>query len=293
MGAADALIVRPDARKTLTRLQQEWSSCIRCDLGVRRIDVGGSFVFGRGMPGGIMFIGEGPGMEEERLGAPFVADSGTMFHRILQMLGLDEWYETNLVSCRSCAQQIDGTGAPMVRKHWKTGTPEMIYKDEPPTPPQYMACMPRLHEEIYLVDPTVIVGLGGKACEALMGHPITITRDRGEPAHIEISGASFSPVLTEKKKEWLHRTGKELHTINEQNMVRYYFMPTLHPAYVIRKLKDMAPDSPFRQLVIDIKKAIRAHETYREMVFGTVPTHRPSIDDEEMHRQLSAEDTEE
>lgn len=293
MAAAELPIVRPDARKTLPQLQREWSSCVRCDLGRRRIEVGGSFVFGRGMGGSIMFVGEGPGVEEERQGQPFVGNSGNLLHRLLNMLGLDEYYESNLVSCRSCVQQIDGSGAPMVRKNWKTGQPELLFKDEPPTPPQYLACMPRLHEEIYLVDPTVIVGLGGKACEALMGHPVTITRDRGEPAHIEISGASFSPVLTEKKKEWLHRIGGVTQTVNEQNMVRYYFMPTLHPAYVIRKLKDMAPDSPFRQLVIDIKKAIRAHEMYREMVFGIVPTNHLDVDDGEMHRQLSAEDTEE
>lgn len=287
---ADA-IVRPDARKTLTQVAREWSACIKCSLGTQRIEREGAFVFGRGLGGGVMFIGEGPGVEEEKMGEPFVGKSGQLLHRVLATLKLDEYYLTNLVSCRSCVPQTDADGTLVFRKNYRTGQPEQAYRDEPPTPPQYNACMPRLQEEIYLVDPIVIVGLGNKACEALMGHPITITRDRGEPTQIEISGASFSPILTEKKQEWLHRMKDgTMKTLSEPNTVRYYFMPTFHPAYVIRKLADQGPDSPFRQFVTDIKKAIKTHEVYREMVFGIVPTSDPTINDEEMHQQLQAEE---
>jgi DNA polymerase len=285
---ADIAAVRPDARKTLGELQQEWSSCVRCNLGRRRIEAEGKFIFGRGTPGGVMLIGEGPGSVEEKEGVPFAGRSGRILHSVLALLGLDEYYETNLVACRSCSQQFNGQGQPLMRTNWSTRQPELVYKDEPPTPPQYNACLPRLYEEIYLVDPTVIIGLGGKVSEALMGHSITITRDRGEPVQISIPGAGYRPVLTEKRKEWLHRTPEGFRTISEQNEVRYYFMPTLHPSYVERKLKDMGHDSPFRQLVIDIKKAIRAHEVYREMVFGLLPTSNQDSDDETMHRHIQA-----
>lgn len=288
MASTDPLVVRPDARKTLAELRQEWSSCIKCDLGKRRLEVEGKFVFGRGTTGGVMLIGEGPGSEEEKQGLPFVSRSGSILHNVLALLGLDEYYETNLVTCRSCVQQFDGQGQPMLRKNWVTRQPELVYKDELPTPPQYNACLPRLYEEIYLVDPSVIIGLGGKACEALMGQPVTITRDHGKPVQISIPGASYRPVLTEKKKEWLHRTPEGMRTLTEQNEVRYYFMPTLPPAYVERKLEDFAPDSPFRQFVADIKKAIRAHEVYHEMVFGLLPSSNQESDDEAMHRQIQA-----
>ena len=88
------------------------------------------------------------------------------------------------------------------------GVPVLRYKDEPPTPIHKNACRPRLLEEIYLVDPIVIVGLGGPACEALLGHSITITRDRGETSQIAIPGASYRPVLTEKRQQWLRKNSE-------------------------------------------------------------------------------------
>lgn len=293
------VLVRPDGRKSLTQLREEWANCIRCSLGEQRIDRSGSFVFGRGARNGIMFIGEGPGVDEEKQGLPFVGKSGDLLHGVLARLGFDNYYETNLVTCRSCTPRLDEDGNPIFRTNFatKARVVEQVFQDEPPTPPQYLSCMPRLQEEIYLVDPVVIVGLGGKACEALLGRSITITRDRGEPAQIGIAGASYSPVLTEKKQEWLHRVKGEdgktrLTTVNEQNMVPYYLMPTLHPAYVLRKLADQGPDSPFRQFVADIKRAVRTYEQYCELVFGDIPSSTPAPDDETLHAQIRAENDE-
>lgn len=282
--------VRPDARKTLPQLKQEWAGCIKCDLGQRRIDVGGSFVFGQGTPGGIMLIGEGPGVDEEHEGTPFVGRSGSLLRKMLTLLGLEEYYLSNLVCCRSCEPQLDGEGQPIIRKDRRTKEVTVAYKDTTPTPPQCAACAPRLYEEIYLVDPVVIVGLGNKACETLLGRPITITRDRGEAGHISIPGASYVPVLTEKKQEWRRKIQGEWKTPIEQNEVRYHFIPTLHPAYVVRKLADQGSDSPFRQLLIDLRKAIRTYEMYLEVVFGIVPTKHSTAEDEELHQQLQAEE---
>jgi DNA polymerase len=286
--------VRPDARKTLPELREEWRSCVKCTLGERRLNVGGQFVFGQGVTNSIMLIGEGPGVEEEQEGTPFVGKSGTLLRRILERIGMDEVYITNLVACRSCVPQVDGSGQPVFRKNYQTKQMEPAYKDEPPTPPEYLACAPRLYEEIYLVDPIVIVGLGGKACEALLGKPITITRDRGDTHQISIPGASFTPNLTDKKQEWARKTKQGLVTPTNQNLVRYHFIPTLHPAYVIRKLEDQSPDSPFRQLVSDLRKALKTYETYRELVYGIVPTQRADDGsdsaDQALHSQLRSED---
>jgi uracil-DNA glycosylase len=286
--------VRPDARKTLVELREEWRSCTRCELGQRRITVGGEFVFGQGVTGSIMLIGEGPGVEEEQQGVPFVGNKsgGTLLRRILEKLGMNEVYITNLVSCRSCTPQVDGSGQPVFRKNYRTKQLELAYKDEPPTPPQYLACAPRLYEEVYLVDPVVIVGLGGKACEALLGRPITITRDRGKTHQIYVPGASYAPNLTEKKQEWARKNKLGLTTPTEQNLVRYHFIPTLHPAYVIRTLEDQSPNSTFRQLVADLRRAQKTYETYCEMVYGIVPTRRDEdtdTSDHDLHQQMFEE----
>jgi uracil-DNA glycosylase len=287
--------VRPDARKPLARLKQEWSSCARCELGTQRIDVEGAFVFGQGTPGGVMLIGEGPGADEEREGLPFVGRSGLLLRKMLALLGLEEYYLTNIVACRSCSPQLDSDGQPVFRKNWRTKQMALVYKDEPPTPPQCNACLPRLYEEIYIVDPVVIVGLGGKACEVLRGRPITITRDRGEAGQITIPGARYLPVLTEKKQEWRRKVRNadgvnELQTPVEQSEVAYHFIPTLPPAYVSRKLADRGPDSPFRQLLLDLRKAMRTYEMYLETVFGIVPTQRSHAGDDDLQQQLQSEE---
>jgi uracil-DNA glycosylase len=235
-----------------------------------------------------MLIGEGPGVEEEKRGVPFIGKSGDLLRRSMLLVGMDEFYLTNLVTCRSCSQMVNPDKSPMFRKNYATGQPELAFKDEPPTPLQYNSCLPRLYEEIYLVDPIVIVGLGGTACEALLGKHLTITRDRGDTAQIEIPGASFTPDMTEKGN-WLRRSKGTFMAPVVQNMVRYHFIPTLHPAYVARKLDDKGHDSPLMQFLMDLNKAVKTYEAYREMVFGILPT-SPPIDYELIQRQLTEEE---
>lgn len=290
MTSPESPVVRPDARKTLAELAQEWASCDACDLGKRRFEMQGSFVFGGGARNAVMLIGEGPGVEEEAEGMPFVGRSGQLLRKVLENLNFDQVYMTNTVCCRSCAPVMDmETGLPMMRKDRRTGISLPMYKDEPPTPPQCNACLPRLYEQIYLVDPVVIVGLGGKACETLLGKSVTITRDRGETTAMEISipGASFRPRVTEGGKWRRKIAGVEQDPV-EQNEVRYHFIPTLHPAYVIRLLADQGPNNPFQQFVTDIKKAIQTYEAYLQMAFGHVPQRQIALRDEDLQRQLYA-----
>lgn len=263
----------PDVRKSLPQLQAEWAACTRCDLGVRRLEVGGKFVFGEGTPRGVLFVGEGPGVEEEVNGRPFVGASGKLLRDVLAKIGLQEHYITNLVACRSCSLALDGNGDPIVRTRGfgKNARREPLYRDEPPTTPQWRACLARLHEEIYLVDPVLIVGLGNTASTALRATHTTITKDRGESFQIPIPGAAYVPALTEKKQEWARRRGGVTELPVRQNEVRYLFLPTFHPAYVLRKIADRGPDSPFRQFVADLRKAATIYERYMEYAFGVLP----------------------
>lgn len=243
----------------------------------------GQFVFGIGVPNAVMLIGEGPGGEEEKTGQPFVGKSGYILRGILSKLGLHEYYISNLVTCRSCEPVLDGDGVHMQRKvgYGRNARTEFVYKDQPPTVPQWKQCLPRLHEEIFLVDPVVIVGLGGTISKALLGDNITITRERGEDARIRIPGAAFVPSLTDKKRDWLRKKGEVLETPVEPNEVEYLFIPTLHPAYVARKAGDRGNDSPFRQLAADLRKAVNVYESYMLTVHGRAPT-AAQVSDEEI-----------
>lgn len=266
-------IVRPDANKRLEVLRSEWKDCVRCELGVRRQTYDGAFVFGEGVRRGIMFIGEGPGEKEELSGRPFVGPSGGLLRGLIQKLGLADFYISNLVACRSCAQAQTADGEPVFIPGKRGGPPKPRWADQPPIPEAWRACLPRLYEEIYLVDPRVIVTLGATAAEVLLGKKIAITQKRGEPERLSIPGASFSAAMTEKKHTWLRKVDGQWVTPTEQNMVHYYCIPTLHPAYVLRKLGDLHPDdSPYQKLVEDVRLAIKVYEEFMLRAFGREPS---------------------
>ena len=283
--------VRPDAKRSLAQLRDQWEGCRACALGEMREAVGGAFVFGRGNARSIMFVGEGPGAEEEKTGQPFVGRSGQLFMKVLERVGIDNYYMTNLVSCRSCSPQVDAQGLPITRTNWKTKAVEQVFKDEPPLPAQCAACLPRLYEEIYLVDPFLIVGLGNKACEVLMKRSVTITMERGEATQIAIPGHGFHPVFTDKKHEWIRKLRKEIIQPVEQNEVLYHFMPTLHPAHVARNLQDARPGGAFQSFARDLRQALRTYEAYLELAFGRVPRARDSADaDEQLQYEVQQEE---
>ena len=156
----------------------------------------------------------------------------------------------------------------MLRTNRQTKQPEQVFKDEAPTPGQTAICRLRLLEEIYLVDPVVIVSLGAKACETLLGRPVAIKRDRGETLQITIPGASYEPHVSDKG-HLLRRVEGSLVATWLQAHVRYLLIPTLHPAYVLRTLQDRTANSDFRHFVNDLKQAIRTYKAYQHTVFGT------------------------
>lgn len=270
-----------DARRTLDDLNNEWSSCTACTLGTRRASVDGSFVAGEGLPRGVMFIGEGPGEKEEMLGRPFVGPSGILLRKVIKKLGLEHYYITNIVTCRSCSPVVDALGMPRIRKQKFSSGPGLpIMKDEPPLPVYMATCSPRLYEEIYLVDPIIIVTLGVTASEFILKRPVAITKDRGQTEHAYIPGATHRAVLTNKKGAWARKIKGSLEMPVTQNEVMYEVMPTLHPAFVIRKLNDKGWDSPIRLFGNDIRRAVKIYERYMLEAFGTLPSGGSDIPDE-------------
>jgi len=253
----------PDARKGLEQLEEEWQDCEKCELGQRRKAVGGKFVFGEGSRRGIMFIGEGPGVNEEAEGRPFVGRSGQLLRRAIEKLGLTNYYITNCVSCRSCSPAYDSMGKPVLKRD---GDP--LIKDETPTPPQIQTCLPRLYEQIYLVDPILIVALGGEAAATLRGKPVKITVEHGNTETIYVPGAWKIPVLTEKKQAWYRKVRGELVAPTEQHQVAYLMLPTMHPAYVLRFVGDKRMGNPLEAFVGDMRKAANIYLRYLKEVYG-------------------------
>ncbi len=151
-GAAAAVSEAPAG--TLTALAATSQECTLCRLRDGRKNV----VFGEGDPGAkLMFIGEGPGAEEDRTGRPFVGQAGQILDGMIFAIGLErrEVYITNIVKCRP-----PGNRDP---------------KDD-----EVAACAAYLDRQIELIQPEVLVALGKPASHRLTGttKPISALRGR-------------------------------------------------------------------------------------------------------------------
>ncbi|HZY02460.1 MAG TPA: uracil-DNA glycosylase [Anaeromyxobacteraceae bacterium] len=141
-GSAALLAVRSDV-----------GDCARCKLHGGRT----TLVFGVGNPRAeLMFVGEGPGGEEDRQGEPFVGKAGQLLTRMIEAMGFRraEVYIANVVKCRP-PQNRD------------------------PEPDEIEACEPFLKAQIAAIGPRVIVALGRFAVQTLLRDGTPISRLRG------------------------------------------------------------------------------------------------------------------
>ena len=138
----------------LVALAADAVSCTRCALAEGRTQV----VFGTGDPtAGLLFVGEGPGAEEDRQGLPFVGRSGKLLDRLVaEEMGRtrDECYIANVVKCRPPGNRD-------------------------PRPEEIAACRPWLEGQLEVIRPAVVVTLGRFAAQVLLGTGEGINRLRG------------------------------------------------------------------------------------------------------------------
>jgi DNA polymerase len=139
---------------TLAELEREALACVRCPLAEGRTNV----VFGVGDPhASLMFVGEGPGREEDLKGEPFVGRSGQLLDRLLlEEIGLtrDRCYIANVVKCRPPGNRD-------------------------PLPAEIDSCRPYLEAQLAVIDPAVVVTLGNFATKLLLDRSEGVTRLRG------------------------------------------------------------------------------------------------------------------
>jgi DNA polymerase len=134
--------------------RNEVTGCTRCRLCQQRTQT----VFGEGNPdAAIMFIGEGPGENEDRQGRPFVGRAGEKLNKMIGAMGLrrEDVYIANIVKCRP------------------PGNRE-------PAPDEVATCTPYLQRQIEIIRPRVIVTLGRPAAQHMLGSKISISKIRGQ-----------------------------------------------------------------------------------------------------------------
>ncbi len=151
-------------RQALEEIFKKVSTCRKCSLGTSRIKP----VFGVGDPNaGVMFVGEGPGYEEDHRGEPFIGRAGKLLDKMLAAIGLsrDNVYITNIVKCHAMINPSN---------------PDARGNDRPPGQAEIATCRPYLDLQIAVIRPRCIVALGSVAAQVLLGTSVGISRLRGK-----------------------------------------------------------------------------------------------------------------
>jgi len=174
-------------------LLETCQACMRCELGKGRHNM----VFGDGnKQADIMFVGEGPGEQEDLQGLPFVGPAGKLLDDMLEMIDLDRTkvYIANIVKCRPPGNRD-------------------------PKDTEQAACMQWLERQILLVNPKIIVCLGRIAAQQMMHNPnFRITKEHGlwyiiEGRHIM---ATFHPSALLRDPSKRPEAFKDLRTLRKE-----------------------------------------------------------------------------
>ena len=145
----------PSSLETLAALRAAYADCRNCTLCETRTNV----VFGVGSERPrLMFIGEGPGADEDAQGEPFVGRAGALLTGLIRAMGLvrEDVYIANVVKCRPPGNRN-------------------------PEPGEIASCRPILQRQIELLDPRLIVSLGNVPLKLFKPQAAGITRERGTP----------------------------------------------------------------------------------------------------------------
>ncbi|MBI3556727.1 MAG: uracil-DNA glycosylase [Deltaproteobacteria bacterium] len=152
----------------MASIQNDLGDCKRCKLSTCRTNI----VFGEGSPTAkLMFIGEGPGEQEDRSGRPFVGKAGELLDKIIEAMGFkrSEVYIANVVKCRP---------------------PE----NRAPENDEVRECEKFLFRQLEAIRPRIVVALGGTALKCLLhDEEVRISRLRG--TFTDYRGARLMPTF--------------------------------------------------------------------------------------------------
>jgi DNA polymerase len=154
---------------------REAADCRRCDLWQPAIQT----VFGEGPAGAAaMFIGEQPGDQEDVIGRPFVGPAGQLLDRAMEAAGIDRRtiYITNAV------------------KHFKFTPRGRRRIHQPPDAAEIATCRFWLDVERVRLHPRLLVLMGGSGARAVLGRPVAVTRERGQPFRLADGQMAFLTV---------------------------------------------------------------------------------------------------
>jgi DNA polymerase len=155
----------------LKELEGNVRRCKKCQLGLSRLNE----VFGVGNPeADVIFVGQGPGWEEDHRGEPFIGRARQLLDKILASIELDRTkvYIANIVQCH-----------PMINP----ATPDNRGNDRPPTVDEISSCRSYLEEQIKIIKPRCIVTLGNTATRIMLNETKGVSFLRGKFYDVPLS----------------------------------------------------------------------------------------------------------
>lgn len=242
-----------DKNQYLSAMYQGWSGCTACGLCQDRQQI----VFGYGNPNAqVMIIGEAPGENEDRQGLPFIGAAGQLLDQYLAYVSCRDEVQDTVETMNKLRNEED-------RYAYRRKLRELLLEDyyftnvvmcrppenRDPIPKELDACRARLIEQIYTVDPVIIVTAGSIATTALVGKKVSITSQRGELLDVEIPGRILP--------------------------VRYPLMPVLHPSYLLRSNDFRQKGGNGTKTYNDFVRVMEIVDAFNLRHYGIQPPKRP------------------
>ncbi len=155
-----------DTQKTnaLAELAQTIQNCTRCPLGATRLNA----VPGEGnINAEVMFVGEGPGYDEDRQGRPFVGRAGQLLDKMIVAMGLtrEQVYIANIAKCHPMTDPLH---------------PEKHGNDRAPNAQEIACCRKYVEQQIAIICPKYVIALGGVAAKSLISDASSLGALRGK-----------------------------------------------------------------------------------------------------------------
>ena len=153
-----------DKTAALAELAQTIKTCTRCPLGSTRLNA----VPGEGnVDTDVMFVGEGPGYDEDRQGRPFVGRAGQLLTKMIAAMGLtrEQVYIANIAKCHPMTDPLH---------------PEKHGNDRAPNAQEIACCRKYIEQQIAIISPKYVVALGGVAAKALISDASSLGALRGK-----------------------------------------------------------------------------------------------------------------
>ena len=206
----DPAMNKADKTRALEELAQVIKSCTRCPLGSTRINA----VPGEGnVNADVMFVGEGPGFDEDRQGRPFVGRAGQLLDKMILAMGLtrEKVFISNIAKCHPMTDPLH---------------PEKHGNDRAPNAQEIACCRKYIEKQISIVCPKYVVALGGVAAKALISDAGSLGALRGKFHTLHLDSvkllkpvqiiATFHPAALLRNPNWKKDAWQDLQMVMDK-----------------------------------------------------------------------------